>query len=247
MARRPERDIFICHASGDKESYVYPFAAELETHGITYWLDQAEITWGDRITEKINGGLARSRYVVVFLTDTFLKRHWPQAELGSALNREASTGGVVVLPLMIASSETVFGQYPLLRDKHYLRWEDGIESLVRTLRDMLGLGDGTLRLGEWWSVRGRNQLVARVVDFSLVAEPTRVRFHARAVARVVAEWGPRRGALILLLRGMPRREIQEFLRLSRRAAGRTIARFQKRYGERKRNLGKAMNLEKTIA
>src|SRR6266404_5136319 len=76
---------FLCHASADKETYVRPFAAALTAGGITYWLDEAEVGWGDRITEKINEGLSHSHYVVVFLTEAFLKRKWPQTELGGAL------------------------------------------------------------------------------------------------------------------------------------------------------------------
>ena len=69
-----ERDVFICRAGADKERHVRPFAALLTSAGITYWLDEAEIAWGDRITEKINDGLGRCRYVLVFLTEAFLKR-----------------------------------------------------------------------------------------------------------------------------------------------------------------------------
>jgi hypothetical protein len=134
-----QRDVFLCHSSADKEIYVRPFAAALVANGITYWLDEAEIGWGDRITEKINEGLANSRYVIVFLTETFLKRRWPQTELGNALNLEASTGEVVVLPIMVASDAEVFAQYPLLRDKHHARWQDGLESLISALRRKLGI------------------------------------------------------------------------------------------------------------
>ena len=134
-----QRDVFLCHANADKETHVRPFAAALTSEGITYWLDEAEVGWGDRITEKINEGLSHSRYVVVFLTEAFLKRHWTQTELGSALSMEAATGNVVVLPVMVASDAEVFGQYPLLRDKHYTRWQDGLESLVVTLKRKLGI------------------------------------------------------------------------------------------------------------
>src|SRR5947209_5460884 len=111
----PKRDVFLCHATADKNMYVHPFAEALEANGITYWLDEAEIGWGDRISSKINDGLARSSYVVVFLTAAFLDRHWPQTELGSALNLEASSGQVIVLPIMVAPDTDVFRQYPLLR------------------------------------------------------------------------------------------------------------------------------------
>ena len=66
------RDVFLSHASEDKEQFVHPLAKELEHRGITYGLDEAEIKWGDRITEKINDGLASARYVVVVLSKSFL-------------------------------------------------------------------------------------------------------------------------------------------------------------------------------
>lgn len=134
-----QRDVFLCHASADKETHVRPFAAALASSGITYWLDEAEIGWGDRITEKINAGLAQSRYVVVFLTEAFLKRQWPQTELGSALSLEAATGDVTVLPIMVAPDAAVFAQYPLLRDKHYVRWQEGLDFGITMLRQKLGI------------------------------------------------------------------------------------------------------------
>ena len=110
-------DIFVCHASSDKENYVHPFIEILKRSNITYWIDEAEITWGENITRKIDEGLAKSKYVVIFLTQSFLNRNWPQTELSNALNLEISTGRVVVLPLLIASEEEIFSKYPLLRDR----------------------------------------------------------------------------------------------------------------------------------
>lgn len=132
------RDVFICHASQDKVDYVYPFMSALLARGITYWIDEAELRWGDKITNKINEGLTASTHVVVLLTESFLKKNWPQAELGSALNLEASAGQVIVLPLLVASEEIVFKQYPLLRDKLYLRWEEGLDALVTKLANLIG-------------------------------------------------------------------------------------------------------------
>lgn len=132
-----KKDIFICHASGDKEQYVYPFVTAIREHGITYWLDEAEIGWGAGITRKINEGIGVAKYVVVFLTDSFLHRNWPQVELGSALNLEASTSETVVLPLLIAPAESIFNKYPLLRDKLYLKWDDGLLRIIPALLRLL--------------------------------------------------------------------------------------------------------------
>jgi hypothetical protein len=81
-----QQDIFISHAGRDKEQYIQPLTAAFVAKGITFWLDNIEIGWGDSITRKINDGLARSRFVLLCLSRAFLQRRWPEAELGAALS-----------------------------------------------------------------------------------------------------------------------------------------------------------------
>ena len=131
------RDVFLCHASVDKSAFVHPLVESLEKRGITFWLDEAEVAWGDSITNRINQGLGQSRYVVVFLTDNFMGRHWPEAELGSALNRENSDGQTIVLPLICSNPEDILPNYTLLADKLYLLWNRGPEFLADRLGDLL--------------------------------------------------------------------------------------------------------------
>ncbi len=90
------REIFICHAGEDKSDIVKPICEALIKSRISVWLDEAEIKWGDSITQKVNDGLRRSRFVIVVLSPSFLKKNWPQRELNSVLNIEASTGEVRV-------------------------------------------------------------------------------------------------------------------------------------------------------
>jgi hypothetical protein len=131
------RDVFLSHASEDKDRYVRPFAEELARRGITYWLDEAEIRWGDRITQRIDEGLREARYVIVFLSHTFLGRNWPESELRAALNKETTTGTVVVLPLILGDPSAVLDQYPFLRDKLYLRWAEPLSSIVEQLEAVI--------------------------------------------------------------------------------------------------------------
>src|SRR5688500_5256255 len=101
------KDVFLSHTSKDKDQFVRPFAKLLDTHGITYWLDEGELKWGDRITRKINDGLRRSKYVIIFLSDNFLGRNWPEAELEAALNKETAEGRTIVLPIIIGNRELI--------------------------------------------------------------------------------------------------------------------------------------------
>ena len=85
------RDVFICHASEDKKGIVGPIVRALTGAGISVWYDEAEIKWGDSVTQKVNEGLKISRFVIVVLSSSFVKKNWPQRELNAALNVEAST------------------------------------------------------------------------------------------------------------------------------------------------------------
>jgi len=134
---RPEvRDVFLCHTSEDKEAIVNPLFESLVSHGISCWYDQAEIRWGDSIPQKVNEGLQISRYVLVVLSTRFLGKSWPQRELHAALNLEASSGRVKVLPLICGSLEErkqILEKLPLLSDKLFLVWDGNPQDVVSQL------------------------------------------------------------------------------------------------------------------
>ena len=136
------RDVFICHASEDKKEVVEPLVSALEKAGISVWFDKAQIKWGDSLTEKINEGLATSRYVLVVVSSAFLDKRWPRKELHAALNREITSGKTSVLPLMTGSDEEIaafHADYPLHADKLHLRWTAAARAsvIVDELRSLL--------------------------------------------------------------------------------------------------------------
>lgn len=137
----PLRDIFICHAREDKPSVVRPLAEAFALAGISCWLDEAEIQWGDSITQKVNEGLRTSRYVLVVFSPAFLIKKWPQRELNASLNQESSSGEIRVLPLLVGDSEaqkTIIETYPLMNDKFHLVWQGDTQSVVTALQKRLG-------------------------------------------------------------------------------------------------------------
>jgi len=134
-----KRDVFLCHASEDKSIYLRPLVKALDEAGITYWYDEAEITWGDSITQKVNHGLTISRYVIVLISESFMSKNWPKKELNAALNLEASSGEVRVLPLLADSSiqQKLETDFPLISDKLHLVW-DGPNRVIVELQKRLG-------------------------------------------------------------------------------------------------------------
>lgn len=135
-----KRDVFICHASEDKRLVVEPLAAELEKRNVSVWFDKTEIKWGDSLTQKVNDGLASSRFVIVVISKFFMSKNWPQRELGAALAREISSGQVSVLPLMVgtpAEVEAFQMRLPLQADKLHLHWSNGPDVIVGELAKLL--------------------------------------------------------------------------------------------------------------
>ncbi|MGK7893281.1 MAG: toll/interleukin-1 receptor domain-containing protein [Xenococcus sp. (in: cyanobacteria)] len=131
------KDVFLSHANQDKDEYVLPFAEKLDEIGISFWLDEAEIRWGEKISARINEGLANSRFVIVFLTPAFIGRNWPENELSSALNRENEEGRTVVLPIVVGKPKILLNKYPLLRDKSYKQWDIGANVIADELKRLL--------------------------------------------------------------------------------------------------------------
>ncbi len=130
------KDVFLCHASEDKELVVRPLAGRLEAAGISCWLDEAEIRWGESIPAKVQEGLRMSQFVIVVLSDVFISKPWPQRELNSVLNQEAGTGEVRVLPLLVntyTTSQILNSYFPLLSDKRYLTWDGCGDVIVSEL------------------------------------------------------------------------------------------------------------------
>ena len=138
MSEAESRDVFLSHTSADKISYVRPLACKLDERKVTYWLDEGEIAWGERISLAINRGLQASRYVLLFLTDSFIGRSWPETEMSAAMARENAEGRIVVLPLIIGNTGRILAKYPLIRDKAYLTWgEQGTSALADQLVDLI--------------------------------------------------------------------------------------------------------------
>jgi hypothetical protein len=110
-------DVFISHATEDKETLVRPLALALQERGVRVWYDEFELKLGDSLRRKIDAGLAQSRFGVVVLSPAFFAKNWPQYELDGLVTREMS-GQQVILPLWPKLSKNeVIAQSPSLADK----------------------------------------------------------------------------------------------------------------------------------
>jgi RES domain-containing protein len=140
-----QRILFLCHASEDKDEVVRPLRDALFDRGISCWLDEAEITLGDSITEKVNLGLGQAEFVVVIISPAFLQKNWPQRELRAALNREARQGKKVILPIIVNyPNKTVdlSAFLPIIEDKLYYTWSDNPSDAAETIEKVVRSSEG---------------------------------------------------------------------------------------------------------
>ena len=97
-AETEEYDVFISHASEDKEGFVNEFKTELERRGVNVWIDDIAIGWGDSLRAKIDNGLKASRFGIVVISRHYIKKGWTNYELDGLFEKEM-TCGKTILPI----------------------------------------------------------------------------------------------------------------------------------------------------
>lgn len=132
-------DVFICHASEDKDEIATALANELKLHGLEVWYDDFIFTSGDKLEETILKGLNRSRYGIVIISNHFFVKDWPKKELDWLSRREVD-GRKVILPIWHNVTKEEVNNYSTeLANTHALQSSDGIlkviENLIRVIDD----------------------------------------------------------------------------------------------------------------
>lgn len=135
-----EYDVFISHASEDKADVVVPLTEALTRLGLRVWVDYRELRLGDRLRQRIDEGLVRSRFGVVIVSPQFLDKRWTQAELDGLVSLEMADGRKRILPVWHAVSETgVAAKSPLLVSRLAANWSDGLDKvatqIIQVVRD----------------------------------------------------------------------------------------------------------------
>lgn len=114
-----EYDVFVSHAWEDKEDFVDEFVAELRKQGLIVWYDTDKLKWGDSMREKIDRGLAKSRYGVVVLSPNYIAEHkyWTKAELNGLFQVE-TINGKTILPIWHNLTKKQVTEYsPIIADR----------------------------------------------------------------------------------------------------------------------------------
>lgn len=114
-----EYDVFVSHAYEDKELFVDEFVVALRNQGLKVWYDTDNLKWGDSMREKIDRGLAKSKYGVVILSPNYIAEHkyWTKAELNGLFQVE-TINGKTILPIWHNLTKKQVVEYsPIIADR----------------------------------------------------------------------------------------------------------------------------------
>lgn len=110
-------DVFISHASEDKDDFVRPLAMALIAKGLEVWYDEFTLRIGDSLRQKIDRGVATSRVGLVILSPSFIAKGWTNYELDGIVTRTVS-GEQILLPIWHnITKQQVIDFSPSLADK----------------------------------------------------------------------------------------------------------------------------------
>lgn len=131
-------DLFISHASEDKEEFVRPLAETLENLGVKVWYDEFTLKVGDSLRKNIDHGLINSRFGTVILSSSFCSKNWTQYELDSMVAREMD-GHKMILPIWHkVTKNEVMNFSPALADKVALNTSiSSIEEIAGKLAEVI--------------------------------------------------------------------------------------------------------------
>ena len=132
-------DIFLSHASEDKEDFVRPLAARLKENNIKAWYDEFEIQWGDSIRESIDEGLKKSKFAIIVLSKNYFKKSWTSNELNGYFTFD-SVEAKRILPIWYnVTKEDVANYSPILADRLGVDPQEGIEGIIQKVKRRLNL------------------------------------------------------------------------------------------------------------
>lgn len=188
-------DLFVCHASEDKEAFVRPLCDALIKLHHRVWYDEFSLKLGDSLRRSIDKGLNTSRYGLVVLSNSFFGKNWSNYELDSLVSRENDSGEKVILPIWHGVSKREVLQYSAaLADRIAVESSKGTAHVVEKIAEVL--------------LKSSNSLVAsdvsaplRSVDELILSLFASYPGDRAKAARALGQLGPTAAAALDALRG----------------------------------------------
>lgn len=185
-------DVFICHASEDKNEVARPLAIALAKSGVEVWYDEFSLALGDSLRRTIDHGLAHSRYGIVVLSPAFFAKQWPQYELDGLVQKEL-TGSKAVLPIWHNVTRSEVSNYSLpLSDKVGVPTSSGMSYVLAAILKVLQqLSPDEQSLALWKQIQeidkeaGQNKPSARLESSAIASTLVTLMARSRSIGRAI--------------------------------------------------------------
>lgn len=118
-----KKDLFISHASEDKDDLVRPLAELLKQYGLDVWYDEFELRVGSSISRSIDKGISNSNFGLLVLSKSFFNKNWTEYELKSLNSYEVENGDILLPIWKDVEFKDVRNFSPYLADKFALSTE----------------------------------------------------------------------------------------------------------------------------
>ena len=138
-------DLFISHASEDKDDVARPLADLFIQQGLKVWYDEYTLKVGDSLRRSIDRGLAGCRFGLVILSPHFLKKEWTKKELDGLVAREDGSEKRILPVWHKVSRKDVVSFSPLLGDKLGVSTTKGLDHVVCEIMRVFGGDNGKPR------------------------------------------------------------------------------------------------------
>jgi hypothetical protein len=133
-------DLFISHATEDKEIFVEQLAHALRSDCYRVWYDEFELKPGRSLRRSIDEGLAESAVGVVVLSPNFFRKEWALRELDALSAQEI--GGKLLIPIWLnLSRDDVALVSPLLVDRIAINAAKGFDHVLSELKARVNATD----------------------------------------------------------------------------------------------------------
>lgn len=133
-----EFDVFISHATEDKDDVVRPLALALQHRGVSVWYDEFELRVGDSLRRRIDSGIAGSRFGLVVLSKAFFAKGWAQYELDGLVTMAVGEKQILLPIWHEISKDEVVAASPSLADRVALRTSDyGIDEIADEIASVI--------------------------------------------------------------------------------------------------------------
>jgi hypothetical protein len=147
MSNDFDGDVFLSHATEDKDDIARPLATALTDRGLRVWYDEFVLEMGDSLRESIDRGLAISEFGVVILSPQFFAKRWTSLELNGLVTREVSELRQIILPVWHNVDRDAVAKYSLLlADRKATPSSLGVgavaDRIVKAIRRARDGGDG---------------------------------------------------------------------------------------------------------